>query len=67
LVLVAGYDPLRDEGKAYAEKLMQAGVPVVLTEYAGMIHGFFSMSGALDAGKQAVSQVATAVRSALVA
>jgi len=66
LVIVAGYDPLRDEGKAYANRLMQAGVSCVLTEYSGMIHGFFSMSGALDAGKQAVNQVAGAVQDALV-
>ncbi len=64
LILVAGYDPLRDEGKAYAKRLMESGVPVVLTEYAGMIHGFFSMSGVLDAGKQAVNQLAGAVRDA---
>lgn len=65
LVLVAGYDPLRDEGKAYATRLMQAGVPTVLTEYTGMIHGFFSMSGVMDAGKQALNQVAGALRDAL--
>ncbi|MCA9225015.1 MAG: alpha/beta hydrolase fold domain-containing protein, partial [Planctomycetales bacterium] len=45
-VLVAGYDPLRDEGIAYAEKLAAAGVPVELREYPTMVHGFISM-GAL--------------------
>lgn len=64
-VIVAGYDPLRDEGKAYADKLMAAGVPTVLTEYTGMIHGFISMSGVLDGGKQALNQVAGVVREAL--
>lgn len=65
LVLVAGYDPLRDEGVDYAGRLMSAGVPVVLSEYPGMIHGFFSMSAVCDAGGQAVAQVAAAVESAL--
>lgn len=64
-VIVAGYDPLRDEGKAYAHKLIAAGVPTVLNVYDGMIHGFFSMSGVFDAAKQAVNQVAGAVRDAL--
>lgn len=64
-VIVAGYDPLRDEGKAYADKLIAAGVPTVLTEYTGMIHGFISMSGVLDGGKQVLNQVAGAVRDAL--
>lgn len=64
-VLVAGYDPLHDEGVDYARKLMAAGVPTVLSEYSGMIHGFISMSAAFDAGRQAVAQVAAAVRGAM--
>ncbi|MDM5247896.1 alpha/beta hydrolase [Lysinibacillus sp. G4S2] len=59
LVITAEYDPLRDEGLAYAERLKSAGVPVTSTCYKGMIHGFFWMSGILEQGKEAVNEVAT--------
>ena len=62
LVITAEFDPLRDEGEAYAERLRQAGVLVVLTRYPGMIHGFFVMRGAFSAGQQAIRQVAEFVR-----
>ncbi len=63
-VLVAGYDPLRDEGVRYAARLIEAGNRVTLVNYEGMIHGFFIMLGALDAARQAVEQSAAALRQA---
>jgi acetyl esterase len=56
LVITAEYDPLRDEGEYYAEKLHAAGVPTILSRYDGMVHGFFAMSGILDAGKKAMAE-----------
>ncbi|MDB0526825.1 alpha/beta hydrolase [Ralstonia solanacearum] len=66
LVMVAGYDVLRDEGIQYAHRLAQAGTPVTLVEYSGMVHGFIAMAGALEAARQALAQVADAVGRALV-
>jgi acetyl esterase len=57
LIQVAQYDPLRDEGIAYAQKLMDAGNNVTLTHYAGMVHAFFALSGAVDAGRAAMAEV----------
>jgi acetyl esterase len=62
LVITAEYDPLRDEGEYYAEKLHAAGVPTTLSRYDGMVHGFFAMSGILDGGKKAMSEAAAWLR-----
>jgi acetyl esterase len=64
LIITAEFDPLRDEGEAYADRLRQAGVPVVLSRYDGMIHGFFAMFPAIDKGRQAVGEASDALRSA---
>src|ERR1700733_10018965 len=63
LVITAEFDPLRDEGETYAERLRQAGVPVTVTRYPGMIHGFVSMHGVLAGGRQAVKEAAEFTRS----
>jgi acetyl esterase len=62
VVITAECDVLRDEGEAYAERLREAGVLVSWTRYAGMIHPFFSMPGAISDGRKAIQQVAEAVR-----
>jgi acetyl esterase len=64
LIIVAGYDPLRDEGIEYAKKLIEAGNRVRLSNYEGMVHGFFLMGGAVDAARRAVTESANAMREA---
>jgi len=62
LVITAEFDPLRDEGEAYAERLRQAGVAVTFERYAGMIHGFVAMRGVISAGDRAIRQAAEFMR-----
>jgi len=64
LVITAEFDPLRDEGEVYGKRLQAAGVPVTITRYDGMIHGFYSFYHILDKGKQALAQSAAALKEA---
>jgi acetyl esterase len=64
LVITAEYDPLRDEGEAYAARLGEAGVPVTMYRYDGMVHGFVQMAALVPAGDRAISEVAAALRAA---
>jgi len=55
-VLTAGFDPLVDEGRAYAERLAKANVAVAYREYPDMIHGFITFGGVLDTANEAVAE-----------
>ena len=62
LVVTAGFDPLRDEGHAYAEKLREAGLDVVYREYAGQIHAFVSLTKAIPQGMACTLEIAEYLR-----
>jgi acetyl esterase len=57
IVITAEFDPLRDEGQAYARRLAEAGVAVVNLPYDGMIHMFFGLSAMFDASRDALQRV----------
>ncbi len=65
LVITGEFDPLRDEGAAYAAALKDAGVEVTHTDYAGMVHIFFQLSPMVPTSTAAVAEVADAARARL--
>lgn len=65
LIITAEYDPLRDDGNKYANRLKEHGVPTEYVCFEGMIHGFFFMGGAIDKGKEAIKLASDRLRSSL--
>lgn len=61
-VITVGFDPLRDEGDAYAARLIEAGVAVELDRYEGMIHGFCVYLGRIDQAGVSVARMSAALR-----
>jgi acetyl esterase len=64
-IVTAECDPLRDEGKAYATRLREAGVPTTYVEYPGMVHGFTGMAVVIPMGRSAIDDMGAALRRAL--
>jgi acyl-CoA dehydrogenase len=64
IVITAGFDPLRDEGIAYAERLEAAGVPTVAVNYPSMIHGFVTMDRLYGEAGEAIGEAAAALSEA---
>ena len=60
VVVTAGFDPLRDEGDAYAAALSAAGVPVITRCYDDMVHGFFGMAVA-PGGLETATEICAAM------
>jgi acetyl esterase len=65
-VMTAGFDPLRDEGDAYADRLRAAGVAVQHVCYGPLVHGFLNTTGAIDGARGALGDAVEALRAALV-
>jgi len=63
-IQTAGYDPIRDEGTAYAGRLRAAGVPVDHRHYDGLVHGYLHLAGYIEPAKSALNDAVAALRRA---
>jgi acetyl esterase len=61
-VVTAAFDPLRDEGEAYAKALRDAGTPAALRRFPGFIHGFINAAGVSRTARDALVEIAGATR-----
>jgi acetyl esterase/lipase len=65
LIVTAEFDPLRDEGEAYARALSQAGVEARSIRFDGLVHDFFATAQLFEVSRQAFTEVADILREAL--
>jgi acetyl esterase len=65
MIVTAGFDPLREEGRAYGDALRRAGVEVVYREFPGQIHAFVSLTKAIPQGMTATLEIADYLRKRL--
>ena len=65
LIVTAGYDPLRDEGEQYGERLQEAGTPVMVRRYADLAHGFLGLDLIVDRAREAKAETIAALREGL--
>jgi acetyl esterase len=65
LVITAEFDPLRDEGEAYAARLGEEGIATILLRYDGVTHGFFGMPAFIEKSRRAIAEASAALRSAI--
>ncbi|GLQ07312.1 alpha/beta hydrolase [Sneathiella chinensis] len=65
LVITAGFDPLRDEAESYARALKEAGVPMGILRFEGMVHGFMSLTGLFPEAEKALKTAAETLKNRL--
>lgn len=65
LIVTAGFDPLRDEARAYAEALAKAGVPVLVKDFPSQVHGFFSMTAVSKIAREGIADCAAYIAASL--
>jgi acetyl esterase len=67
VLITGGLDPLRDQGRAYAAKLIEAGVPVTFMEAKGNIHGLICLRKGIPSSQQDVDDICNALKATLAA